>query len=114
MGRNTVNRFGLRQFAIVVPMLLSLILAFPSLADPGPVFFKKFIIDVTVQPDGLSQTVSHMELQATNDSAAHGIGQQPLYFSESMQKLEILEAFTLKADGRKLQVDTKAIFPQAP
>jgi transglutaminase-like putative cysteine protease len=114
MGHNTVNRFILRQFAVFVFLFLSTIYAFPSLADPGPVFFKKFIVDVTVQPDGLSQTVSHMELQATNDSAAHGIGQQPLYFSESMQKLEILEAYTLKADGRKLPVDTKAIFPQSP
>src|SRR4051794_25082182 len=104
MGHNAVSRFVLRQFAVFVPIFLSLILAFPSLADPGPVFYKKFIVDITVQPDGLSQTVSHMELQATNDSAAHGIGQQPLYFSESMQKLEILEAFTLKADGRKLSV----------
>jgi len=114
MGHGTVNRFCLRQFAVFVLILFSSIAALPSQADPGPVFFKKFIMDVTVHPDGLSETVSHMELQATNDSAAHGIGQQPLYFSESMQKLEVLEAYTLKADGRKLPVDTKAIFPQAP
>jgi len=114
MGHDTVKHFFLRQFAVLVPLCLSLTAAFPSLADPGPVFFKKFTIDAALHPDGLEEVVSHVEMQATNDSAAHGIGQQPLYFSESMQKLEILEAYTLKADGRKLPIDTKAIFPQSP
>jgi hypothetical protein len=98
----------------LIPILLLAGLAFPASADPGPAFFKKFIVDATVHPDGLDEVVSHIEMQATNDAAAHGLAQQPIYFSESMQKVEIIEAYTLKADGRKLPVDTKAVFPQAP
>jgi transglutaminase-like putative cysteine protease len=114
MAQNTVNRFVLKQVTILILACLATIPAFPSRADQGPVFFKKFSLEVNVHPDGLDDSVTHVEMQATNDSAARGIAQQPIYFSESMQKVEIAEAYTLKSDGRKLPVDTKAIFPQSP
>jgi transglutaminase-like putative cysteine protease len=114
MAHNTVNRFVRRQISGLVLTGLAVAPIFPALADQGPVFFKKFAMDITVHADGLDEVVSHLEMQASNDSAAHGLAQQPIYFSDSLQKVEIVEAYTLKADGRKLPIDTKAVFPQSP
>jgi transglutaminase-like putative cysteine protease len=85
-----------------------------SFAEEQSVLFKNYSINTTVHPDGLFESVVHVELQATNDSAAKEIAQQPVSFSDSLQQIELVEAYTLKADGRRLPVDTKAIFPQSP
>jgi hypothetical protein len=70
--------------------------------------------DAVVEPDGSYTTVSHFETSATNDSAARNIAQHQVDYSESMETVEILEAFTRKVDGRVLQVDPTQIFAQAP
>jgi hypothetical protein len=70
--------------------------------------------DTIVQPDGSYTTIFHVETLATNESAAHNIGQHRVEYSESMETAEVLEAFTRKADGRILAVDPTQIFPQAP
>jgi hypothetical protein len=70
--------------------------------------------DTIVQPDGSYTTISHTEMLATNESAAHSIAQHKVEYSESMETAEILEAFTRKADGKILEVDRTQIFTQAP
>ena len=84
-------------------------------APPIPaVILKALTGDVIVQPDGSYMMISHGEMLATNESAAHGIAQHRVEYSESMETAEVLEAFTRKADGKILEVDRAQIFPQAP
>jgi Domain of Unknown Function with PDB structure (DUF3857)/Transglutaminase-like superfamily len=99
--------------------LLAIIGAGPThVADAAPptpaVILKALTGDTIVQPDGSYTTISHTETLATNQSAAHGIAQHRVEYSESMETADILEAFTRKADGRILEVDRTQIFPQAP
>jgi transglutaminase-like putative cysteine protease len=58
--------------------------------------------------------VSHMEVQATNEAAARRIGEQQLYYVESRDTVEVVEAYTQKRDGRKLPVSPSAIHEQTP
>ena len=79
-----------------------------------PVIIKALTGDTIVQPDGSYTTITHGEMRATNETAAHSIAQHRVEYSESMETAEILEAFTRKADGKILEVDRTQIFPQAP
>jgi hypothetical protein len=79
-----------------------------------PVIIKALTGDTIVQPDGSYTTITHGEMLATNASAAHGIAQHRVEYSESMETADILDAFTRKADGKILEVDRTQIFPQAP
>ena len=107
------------------PLLLALSLAFTAavsahvcVADAAPpeppVIIKALTGDTIVQPDGSYTTITHAEMLATNESAAHSIAQHRVEYSESMETADVLEAFTRKADGKILEVDRTQIFPQAP
>lgn len=74
--------------------------------------FKTLHYQYVVEPTGLYTSTVRAEVQASNTAAAAEIGQMPISFSESMDELDILEAFTRKADGRTLKVNTNAIFAQ--
>ncbi len=60
---------------------------------------------------GYTDTI-HLRLRANNDAAAQKLGQQPVGFVASTSDAEILDAYTLKADGRKLPVDASSIYTQ--
>jgi transglutaminase-like putative cysteine protease len=75
---------------------------------------KQYAVDYEVQADGRYVRIERRETQATNDAAAKDIGQQALPYSESLEELEIVEAYTLKRDGRRLAVNPAAIFSQLP
>jgi len=100
----------------LVSFVLAGVLATSLAAADGapPVVVKTLTVDRVVQADGSYTTILHVERLATNASAAHNIAQQTVEYSESMETAEVLEAFTLKADGRILAVDPTQIFPQAP
>jgi len=78
----------------------------------NPFLIKLLTRDIDVQPDGSYTSITHSELMAKNDSAAREIGERQLTFSESLDTMEILEAYTLKPDGRKLPVNISAIHMQ--
>lgn len=106
------------------PLLSLVLLAFAgtlplhAVAEDAPqlpaTIIKVLAGDTIVEPDGSYTTISHAEVVATNESAAHSIAQYKIEYSESMETAEILEAFTRKADGKILTVDPTQIFAQAP
>ena len=86
----------------------------PPGASPNapPVIVKLLTYDIELGKDGLATDTIHVRLLANNGAAAQQIGQQPVPYSESMSDADIVDAYTLKADGRKLPVDTAAIYTQ--
>jgi transglutaminase-like putative cysteine protease len=80
-------------------------------AEPN-VMVRRLNIDVTVQPDGRYTKIFHMERSATNAAAADRIGQFAIPFNPSLGRLDIIEAYTLKADGTRKNVDVSAIRDQ--
>src|ERR1700678_3516829 len=77
-----------------------------------PVVVKSLHYDVVVDKSGLETETVHVLLQPTNSAAAQQVMQQPIGYSESMADVDIIEAFTVKPDGRKLAVAPSAIFAQ--
>lgn len=60
-------------------------------------------------PSGEMIRTQISERTAANDSAARSIAQYVIVFSDSLEKLEILEAQTIKASGQRLDVQPDAI-----
>src|SRR5690348_13711018 len=81
-------------------------------AEESPAVVKLWTTDTQVSSDGLYTRTQHYEIQAANAAAAMAIGQLPVVFSESMEDLEIVEAYTAKAGGDKIPVGPNAIYTQ--
>ena len=84
-------------------------------ADKGetqPVIVKLLTYDVQVGADGLSTDTIHSRIEAANAASATDVGQEPIRYSASMESVEVIEAYTLKADGRKLPVSPGSIYEQ--
>jgi len=77
-----------------------------------PVIVKQEHTETVIGVDRHATRTLHLELQATNDSAAAEIGEQAVPYNETMQTLEIVEAYTLKANGERIDVAPDAIHVQ--
>ena len=74
----------------------------------------RFDESVQLAVDFTSTSSEHVELRANNEAGVTPAGRLSLSYDASRQDVEIVEAYTLKADGRKLPVEPSAIFDQAP
>jgi transglutaminase-like putative cysteine protease len=79
-----------------------------------PIVMKLLTYDYDVRADGSFVRSLHTELQPRNEAAVTDVAQQPLRYMESREKVEVLEAYTLKPDGRKLPVNPASIQTQTP
>ena len=80
-----------------------------SPATGAPARFLTVSNHFTVQPDGGATITSHIEMQLMSPQAVSALAQPALTFSDSLQTLEIKNAYTLKRDGTKLPVAPDAI-----
>ena len=107
---NELMQRGWRSLRLLALVLIAMPAA--RAAVEPPIIQKVLTRDYDVQPDGRYTVTIHSELRATNNSAAADIGQIPLGYSDLMQDLEIVEAYTLKPDGQKIMVRPEAIIVQ--
>jgi len=73
-------------------------------------------IDVTIRvhADNTAQRLETRRLRALGVAAVQSIGQQTIGYIEGMQRLDIVEAYTEKADGRKVPVDLATLITRDP
>ena len=77
--------------------------AIPAVEERPP--YTKFESEAhTVRPDNLVDIVATSEIVIGNESAAREMAEQKLSVNEHFESLQIIEAATLKADGRRLDV----------
>jgi transglutaminase-like putative cysteine protease len=100
----------IRNVAVVLPLAL-LVLPHPGLAG---LTFKKLAVEIAVQPDGTYTQLFHAEAVASDGETARRMGQMPLAFNPSRERLDIVEAYTLKQDGTRKDVDAGAVKSQLP
>ena len=81
-------------------------------AQSPPIHFKKLTAETTLDANGLFTTTEHVEIVASNDAAAMQVGQQEILYVPSLEDVQIDDAYTLKADGRREPVQS-AIYDQA-
>ena len=75
---------------------------------------KLLTTDIQVAADGTYTQTNHYEITANNDSAALRVGQTSLPYDSSSQEVHIVEAHTLKPDGKTIPVNPDAIYDQMP
>lgn len=85
----------------------------PMNAADIPVVERKELEEMELKADDSRVSTFHTEIEIKNESAIGYFSQRPIRFNSTVQDLEIVDAFTLKPDGRKIQVDRTAIFEQA-
>jgi transglutaminase-like putative cysteine protease len=89
-----------------------LVLGAPPPPPPGeqPAVMRLQSVDFDVEPDASFTRVEHTELQVQNEAAAKALGERVLPYRDGLDTVEVVEAYTLKPDGRKLPVEPAAIF----
>lgn len=75
-----------------------------------PVSWLTESIDVTVRLDGTSTTLMESQTRPNNKAAIRTVGERRLTYDEQLDSVEILEAATVKPDGRRMAVPAGSIF----
>lgn len=65
--------------------------------------------DTVLEMDGRAVQTSHIEIAVANDAAARDEGQQRLTYTDDMDRVELVEGYTVKPDGRRLPVLPSAV-----
>ena len=105
----------MRSVSVVVLLAASLLVAFLVIsahADEAPLTIVSASDDYDVSADGTYVNLYRVEFRTANDAAARRQGQQAFSYSPHIEDLEVVEAFTRKADGRVLPVDLASIHDQ--
>jgi hypothetical protein len=116
MGSISVRRIGRVASALgVFILLVASAMAQPGPATPTPTTndpdrnspAHRLSLDVhmIVRPDLTATVNSTTRFKILRESAIRALGQQTVPFVESLNPLEVVEAYTEKPDGRKLAVD---------
>ena len=92
--------------------LLALVVPGLAAAEPAPITFRHFAVDIAVAEDGTSVSDLHYELAAGNEGGAKSIAVQYANYIEALESLELREAYTLKADGRRIPVAESGVRTQ--
>jgi hypothetical protein len=74
---------------------------------------EKTLRDIRANADGTFTQTNEVLLRLVTEQGAKGSAQVPIPYSESLQTLEIAEAYTLKPDGTRIDVPMDKIFTQA-
>jgi transglutaminase-like putative cysteine protease len=72
--------------------------------EPAP-YSVSFDKTITLHADRTAESVSTSRIKILGETALHTVGQQTISYVEGMQTVEVVEAYTEKADGRKIAVD---------
>lgn len=70
-------------------------------------------VDAQVAADGSNTQTLHIEVRAGNDAGALQVSQTSIPYDATGQEIAVVDAHTLKADGKTLLVDATAIYDQA-
>lgn len=81
--------------------------------DAPPLVVRLLTIDTQVSADGSNVQTSHIEVHANNDAAALKISQTSISYDAASQEIAIVDAHTLKPDGKTMPVDAAAIYDRA-
>lgn len=93
-------------------MLLA-VLVRPVLAATGPYWHRSAVLHYVIESDGRSTVDEAWELRADTDAVAQTIAQQTYVYSADVETVDLVAAFTHKADGRVIPVSPDAVIGQA-
>ena len=77
--------------------------------EEGHLRFLKYVADYQVNADSTYSVVQEISFRLFTDVALISSGKMPISFNSKTEHAEILEAFTLKKDGRRIDVSAQGI-----
>ena len=86
--------------------------ALPAAAVQPSVIVHRLAIDIEVKEDGSAVITQTRRQSPSSRAAASQIGQLPIGFNPTLQRVEITEAYTKKRDGRRVEVDLAQVRTQ--
>jgi hypothetical protein len=98
---------------LILP-LVELVMAQPSATAPAPpaasdrnspAYTLSDDLHLTIRPDLMPAIDTIRRIKILRESAIATLGQQSLSYAESYNPTEVVEAYTEKADGRRIAVD---------
>lgn len=93
-------------------LLMALAASYTHAQDEGHVRFLKFQADYKVNADATYTVVREVAYRLLTESALVNSGKMPISYSTRLEEIEILEAYTLKQDGRRIDVGPAGIQTQ--
>ena len=88
----------------------------PPALSPGPsqppLRIKQFRDDILVDSQGRAQSTITNAIQLLKVPPSGPVGRLPVNYNATLEEVEITDAYTQKADGRKIPVDPAAILTQ--
>ena len=105
-------------FALDTPAASPTALPVPAAAAPAPAepnsnfSFTRYRADYVVDADAGNQQEEHVDILLKTRSAVDQFSQVRLSYSEKMEELEVLQAYTLTADGQRRDVPADRIYTQ--
>lgn len=118
-GRARGGRLTIRSILAGASLLMALAVNCVAFADnaPDPTKGYTWLVDrhtYTIETQSKWVLIAEVERKAHDAQAAHNGGRIDLSYHADLQSLEILEAVTVKADGRRVSVGPDRIFDIAP
>ncbi|MDO9712418.1 DUF3857 and transglutaminase domain-containing protein [Paracraurococcus lichenis] len=89
--------------------LLCAALAGQTRAAEPAASIRLFRSDILVEADGRAVQTTRTEIAAGNDAAAQREAQQAMTYSEGVERIDLVEGYTLKPDGRRLPVPPASV-----
>ncbi len=87
----------------------------PDAAKAAPPFtIVQMLRDTVAAADGTYVETLHIQMRANNQAAAPQIGQMSIPYDMASQDVTVVDAHTLKADGKTIPVEASAIYEKLP
>ncbi|HYZ62570.1 MAG TPA: DUF3857 and transglutaminase domain-containing protein [Acetobacteraceae bacterium] len=101
----------MRLVRVVVAILV--VLGAGGAQAAGALWHRSATLDYRVNPDGTSTATEIWEVRADSASVAHTIAQQSFSYIADLDQVELVAAYTSKADGRTILVPPDSVLAQA-
>src|ERR1051326_1915835 len=112
MKRNLKSRYlGMAAITVAIAAISG---AAPAQTQNIPARIRVQSDNIEVPANGTAIETIHNETQILTAAAVTQLAQLPIGYIESMQDVDIVEAYTQKADGRKITDDRSAIITRQP
>ena len=82
-------------------------------AQAGALWHRSAVLDYRVAADGTSSSTEVWEVRADTTAVAHTIAQQSYSYIADLDAVELVAAYTRKADGRVIPVSPESVLSQA-
>lgn len=82
-------------------------------ASAQDIAFEKVSRNIALEKDGTFVQMNESVIRLNTEVGAKGTAQIPVPYSESLQNLEVIEAYTLTSSGKRVDVKPESIFTQA-